>query len=263
MKNIFLKTLYDKRWFMLGWWLGFAALAASIVVFYPAMQMGDSLDQLMQSVPAALQGFVGEVANLKEFTSYLATQIFDINMLMIGGVMVIILGLSLSMGEEESGVTRTLTSLPISRTKLLLQKWLAILVIVAVTLTGVAVGILATQPTIGEAVDLGALVRLLLMTWLLMVSLATITFAVGKASGSRGLTMGVSLFLVVGSFVVTTFSKGVEWLQDFNFLSVFHYYPAVEIAKGTIEIGDVIVLSAITLVSLVVAWVFFRRRDIA
>lgn len=263
MNSIFLKTLYDKRWFMLGWWLGFAALAALMVVFYPAMHQDGSLDKLLGSMPAALQGFVGDLANLKEFSTYLASQMFDIRMLLIGGVMVIILGLSLSVGEEDAGITRTLLSLPISRTKLLIQKWLAIAVIIAVTLTGAAAGILALQPTINEAVDLGALLRLLVMTWLVMVALATVTFAVAKASGSRGLATGIAILVVAGSFIITTFSKGVEWLQDFNFLSVFHYYPAVEIAKGTIELGDVAVLAVITLVSLAVAWVFFRSRDVA
>lgn len=262
MKSVITKTLYDRRFFMFGWWLGFGALSCLMVIFFPAMKMDGSLDQLLANIPQVLQGFVGELPNLKNFSTYLASQLFDIRMQLIGGVMAIILGLGLSVGEEDTGITRTLLSLPISRTKLLIQKWIAMLVIIATVVTGAATGILLTQSTIGEAVDVSALVRLLIMSWLVMVVLATITFSVAQMTGSRSISTAVAIFIVVGGFILSTFSVGVEWLQDYEFLSIFHYYPAVDIARGNFDTNNVVVLSTIMLSVLIVALVFFRRRDV-
>lgn len=98
--------------------IGFAALAALMVTFYPAMHQDGSLDQLVKTMPPAFQGLVGDLSNLQQFSTYLASQLFDIRVTIIGSVMVIILALGLTAAEEEAGQTRTLLSLPISRTKL-------------------------------------------------------------------------------------------------------------------------------------------------
>lgn len=95
-----------------------------------------------------------------------------------------------------------------------------------------------------------------------MVVLATITFSVAQMTGSRSISTAVAIFIVVGGFILSTFSVGVEWLQDYEFLSIFHYYPAVDIARGNFDTNNVVVLSTIMLSVLIVALVFFRRRDV-
>ena len=44
MKSIYTRTLYDKRWFALGWMVSFFALAALLVAFFPSMKQDGSLD---------------------------------------------------------------------------------------------------------------------------------------------------------------------------------------------------------------------------
>ena len=127
MRSVYSKTLRDKRWFTIGWSIGFLALAGLMVSFYPAMHVDGSLDALLKNMPAALQGFVGDLGNLKQFSTYLASQMFDVRGQILGGVMVIVLALSLTVSEEDAGQTRTLLSLPISRSSLLFLASLAIL----------------------------------------------------------------------------------------------------------------------------------------
>ena len=262
MTSVFLKTVYDKRWFVLGWMIGFAALAALMVAFYPAMHQDGSLDQLVKTMPPAFQGLVGDLSNLQQFSTYLASQLFDIRITIIGSVMVIILALGLTVAEEESGQSRTLLSLPISRTKLFIQKWLAMVTVITTTVIACVGSIYVMQITIDESIDHAVLWRLIAMTWLLLVTLGTIVFSLAIGTGNRAIATGLGILVVAGSFILTTFSAGVDWLRDYEMVSLFYYFPAVDIAKTGATWEDVAMLSGITLLTLILSWLNFRRRDI-
>jgi ABC-2 type transport system permease protein len=264
MRSIYLKTLYDRRWFIFGWTAGFMAFAALMTSFFPAMHQDGALDALVANMPKAFEGLIGNLANLRDFPSYLASQLFDIRLPIIAGVMAIILGLGLSTSEEESGELRTLTALPISRTKLLLEKWLALCTIMFVSLFGLVAGVYAVLPFIGEAsIGVDVLARLLLMTWLLMVAFGTVAFASGMILGNRAAANAISILVIVGSFILSTFAQAVDWLEKFEPISLLHYFPAVDIANGSIELTDMLILICVTIVVLTASVIVFRRRDIA
>ena len=262
--SVYTKTLYDKRFFVLGWTLALAGIAALMVAFYPAMHQDGSIDALVKSMPPAFQGLVGSLSDLTHFDTYIASQLFDIRLPLIAGIMSIILGLGLSVSDEEKGELRTLLSLPISRSKLLAERWLALVSILAVTLVGLLGGMYAVMPFIdGGEIDTNVLVRLLAMTGLMMITYGTIPFAVGIATGKRAVATAVSIAVIIGSFLLSTFANAVDWLKDYEPLSLLHYFPAVDIVKNGIEFSDVAVLGGITVGLLVIAFVVFRNRDVA
>lgn len=262
MYNLFTKTLYDKRAFIIGWSLGLAFIGYLMTIFYPAFHQDNGLDQLVKSLPPAFQGLVGSLENLKALPTYLGSQLFDIRIPIFISILTIILSVGLTVGEEEKGQLRTLMALPLSRTKILLTKWIVIVVIcfgvTLATLAGIELGLMVIK----ETLDWLVLLRLGSMMWLLAVTIATMIFSIGLATGKKGITMGLGVFVTVGSFLLTTFASSVDWLQPYENASILHFFHAPEIAKGTIEPGDVAVYVAILVVFLVVAVVSFRRRDV-
>jgi ABC-2 type transport system permease protein len=262
MFNLFTKTMYDKRSFLIGWSLGLIALGYLMTIFYPAFHQDMGLDQLVKNLPAALQSLIGNLNNLKELPSYIGSQLFEVRVPILVSILVIILSVSLTVAEEEKGQLRTLTALPLSRTRIVLQKWLAIVCICFVTTTAIIGGIEIGLVVIKESLDWQVLLRLGAMTWLLAVCLATIVFGIGLATGKRGLTMAVGVLVAAGSFILTTFTKSVDWLQPYERFSILHYYPATDIAKVGIDRLDIAVYGAIIIIFLVIGVVGFRRRDI-
>ena len=264
MRSIYTKTLFDRRFFIVGWTLGLAALAALMTSFYPAMHQDGAIDSLVKNMPEAFKGLIGNLADLNQFNTYLASQLFDIRLPLIAGIMAIILGLGLSVADEEKGELRTMLSLPISRTKLLLHKWLAMIAALGCTLAGLVFGIYIVLPFIdGASIELDEVVRLVGMTGLMMAAFGTIPVAIGMSTGKRSVAMAVSVIVIIGSFIISTFGKAVEWLADYEKLSLLHYFPAVDIVKEGIDVIDVVVLGGITTVLLIAAFLLFRRRDIA
>lgn len=262
MRSVFLKTLYDRRWFMLGWGIAMVSLAALMASFFPAMKVS-GLDALVQNMPPAFKGLVGDLGLLEHFDTYIAAQLFDIRLPLIGGIMAIILGLGLSTNEEESGELRTIAALPVSRLQIILQKWLALVVISGVMIAAIAAGTYVVMPFLSDvSLPLTTLMPLLLASWLLFVTFGTVPFAVGMATGSRSAAMAAGVVLVIGSFILTTFGQAVDWLADYEKFSLLYYFPAVDVVRDGTNWADTAVLGIITLVLLLVATIAFRRRDI-
>lgn len=262
IRSVFLKTLHDRRWFMLGWAIAFMALTALLVSFYPAMQVS-GLNELVRSMPPAFKGLIGDLSLLSSFDTYIASQLFDIRLPLIGGIMAIILGLGLSSNEEETGELRTIAALPISRTKIVLEKWLAIVVVTFVMLLAILVGMYAVMPFVdGATIPFDELSWLLLTSWLLMVTFGTIPFAAGMIAGRRAVAMAAGVLVVIGSFILSTFGQAVDWLADYERLSLLYYFPATDIVRDGINWPDMVLLGGVSLGLLLAAILVFRRRDI-
>lgn len=261
--SVFTKTFYDKRGFLIGWSLGFVFLTLLMVLFFPAMQQQGALDELIDKMPPAFQGLVGNLLDLQHFSTYLASQLFDIRGSIFAGVLAIILGIGITATDEDKGYMRTMLALPLSRTKVFIQKWLAMVTIMAIVVGVMIVSIYAFAPIIGESVTGSWVWELGLMQWLVMVAFGSITFALGIGTGKRSLAMTAGVLVVAGSFILSTFAVSVDWLADYEVISVLHYFPAVAIVKNGLSFSDPAILAVIAIVPVVIAWLLFRRRDIA
>ncbi|MCA9338249.1 ABC transporter permease subunit [Candidatus Saccharibacteria bacterium] len=262
MNSVFTKTLREKRWFIVGWGVGLFVLAAVMVLFYPSLKGTDAMEQLAAQMPEALQGFLGDYKLLSHFDTYIASQLFDIRLTIVVGIMITILALGVSVSDEASGRMKTFISLPISRTKLFVQRWLAMVFIIAIELLVMVLSVLALQGTVDASIAVGELAKLYLMTLLVMVSMGSIMFAAGFAFGSRMIAMFVSVLVLLSGFILTSFGPAVDWLHDYEFLSLFYYFNPVEVVRNGFHTGNIVVLAAVALVTLVPAWLLFRRRDI-
>ena len=261
MFNLFAKTLRDKRFFILGWSLGLAFLGFAMTSFFTSFSGGE-IDELLQTLPPALQGLVGNLQDWKSLPGYIGSQVFDIRLPIFISILSILLAVGLTVSEEDKGQLRTLIGLPISRRSIITAKWLAIVVICLVASLATVLGIVLAIPTTGESLDPMVLVRLGLFTWLLVTALATLIFAIGLATGSRAVTTSVGIIVAIGSFLLTTFAVAVSWLKDYEWLSFLHYFPATDIAKGEVNWWNVVFYAALTLISLIIAFIFFPRRDV-
>jgi len=261
MFNVLAKTLRDKRFFILGWSFGLAFLGFAMVSFFPSFG-GDQITGFLEAMPAALQGMIGDMQDWKDLPSYIGSQIFDIRLSIIITIMAIILAIGLTVGEEDKRQLQTLTALPISRTKIAFAKWLAVVLISGFAVLATALGAEVGLLVINESLDQMVLVRLVLSTWLMVSALVTVILALGLATGKRAITTVAALIITVGSFLLTTFSQSVDWLEKFSPASFFHYFPAAEIARGTVRWEDAVVYAGLIVLSLVVTFIVFPRRDI-
>jgi ABC-2 type transport system permease protein len=264
MFNLFRKTLYDKRAFIIGWAIGMAFFAFVMMIFFPAFK-DSGLEQLLVNLPPelkSLKGLIGDIGALSTPSGYLAGQFFDIRMPMFLSVFSVILAIGLSVKDEEAGYIRTLLALPLSRTRLLFGKLFAIVVICLSAVIASAIGLILGAVVVNVSLDMTVLFNLSLVTLILLVCMTTLSYCIGIATGKRAVTMLAGVLISTASFLLTTFAKSVDWLQPFEKFSLFHYFPAADIVKNGISIIDVSVYAAITVVAIVAALIMFRSRDV-
>lgn len=262
MISLLLKTLSDKRWFIVGWGLGLMFLGYLMAIFFPTFKGGD-IAALMESIPKALQALLGDLAVLSHVDTYLASELYAIRLPMFVSIMAIILGLSLSVGEEDAGLTRTYLAMPLSRASWFFQKITAAAITLLLPLGMMVFGALLGLWQIGESIELIVLFKLTLLSLLFVYTLFALTFSIGAATGRRSVTLLLAIVVAVGSFILSTFSTSVEWLKPYEAYSLLHYFPSVDLAQGEMSGWYWLVGITISLVSLCVALLLFRRRDIA
>lgn len=262
MFSLFTKTIYDRRGFILGWGLGMAFLGFLMTIFYPTFNQDNTMDQLLESMPPALQGLMGSLADLKEIPTYLGSQLFDIRMPIFLSIMAIILSIGLTVGEEDRGQMRTLAAMPISRSRIVFMKWLATVLICAAMSLAVAAGVLLGLSVISESLDLNILFNLVAIMGLQAVAIMSIIMGFGFAAGKKGITNGFAIVVTIGGFLISTFAVSVDWLEPYKFLSVFSYFDAPSVAKGVIDYSNLGIYVALIIAFMAVGTYLFRRRDL-
>jgi ABC-2 type transport system permease protein len=259
-KNLINKTLYDKRWFMLGWSIGLIVMAGITIAFFPTIK--DQMGTLFANIPKALQSVTGSPEDYTSITGYVGVGVFDLRIPMLTLTMAIILGLGLGVGEEAAGKLYQLLSQPISRPKIVLQKWLAMVGILATVHLALFGGNMIIIKLINESMSIGSQFAGVLMCYLLTLAVGSLTLGLGLALGRKGLTTLLITAYVFGGYLLTSFASQIDWLKHVEPASLFHYYHAATAVKHGYTLEHVMVLIAVTGLGILLGVVWFSNRDI-
>lgn len=262
MRSLLGKTLYDKRWFIVGWSAVMFFMVFLVVVFFPSLSKSGAFDQLAGTVPEQFKALIGDAESFRTLKGYIATQLYDIRVPLLLMILALVLAQGLAGGEEEKGVLRTLLTTPLSRGRILWERWVAGVIIIGVTVVAAVIGTYIGALIINESVPGDMVWRLAVMSWLFGVSAFSITYAVGSAWGKRGVMMAVGLTVTFGSFIISSFAKSVDWLESFKYASLLNYYDTTSIKDGSFNIGDIWILLSLTVIFMLLAQLLFRRRDV-
>ena len=259
--SIYTKTLYQKRWMILAWTLGVTAMGAFTLAFFPSLK-DSNLGSTFKDLPPALANLVGDNASFTTASGYISEQLFGLRMPVMTIILAIILYTNLTATDEDRGTLAEQLTLPISRTRVLFEKFLAGATILAIAHIGLLIGLLVTLGMIHESVSVIKLVEATFACWLISMVFGGITFGIGAGTGFKGLTVGIPSYLTFQTYLLTTLAISVEVLQKFEKLSPFYFYSHPKIMTSGLQLGNVIVLALIAIVPVLIGWAIFRRRDL-
>lgn len=257
MRSLFLKTLYQKRFMMIGWFIAMTAVTFLTVAVYDSFSDG-SISKSLESMPPALQKLAGDALSFQTIGGYISQQVFALRsplMLIIVAIAVVV---GLTAGNEERGLTETQMSLPVGRTKLMLHTLAAATVVVGVAGLGVLAGIQAGLLVIGQAYPLLEVLPHLIGCLLLAMCYGLIGFLVAAAGGSRPLALGVSGGLAFLGFLINSMAPSVQVMAELDTFTLFHYY----VFSGGYDWASLGLLAGLAVAMTAVGLVLFSRRDI-
>jgi ABC-2 type transport system permease protein len=246
---------------LLGWGLALAAVTAMYVSFWPAMGDTAEMQALVDSMPEALVTAMGYDA-IGSPAGYLESTVYALLAPILMLVFALGLAARLIAGEEEAGELELEATSTVGRTRLLLERYLALalgVVWLAVLVGAVSLGLArALGMEIGTGPLLGATVGLLL----LVLALGSVTFAVGAATGRRALALAVGAAVAVLAYVANALAPLLDdgaWLER---LSPFYWYLGNDPLNEGLWVSGAAALVLLALASLVAAVATYGRRDL-
>ena len=133
LRNIFAKTLRDRRRSMIWWIAGsFGYLVAITATYTFFVQQQSAYESLLADYPDALLAMFGVESGAALFSpdGYLTSQAFGWLVPLLTLALGIGVGAAAVAGEEEAGTMDLLLALPVTRTSVILQKLGAMFVLV-------------------------------------------------------------------------------------------------------------------------------------
>ncbi len=263
LSTVFGKTLRDQRRSLIGWLIGTALLITYVVAFWPVAERSlGELSQVVESMPEAFRAMMGE-PDFGTAQGYLSTQLFAFMLPVLTVVLAIGKGAAVVAGEEERGELELLLARPLPRARIALEKAAGVLVAVAVVVAGAftvaMAGILVTGMDVRVGDLAGGMLGLGLLGWLL----AGVAYAVGAATGRRGLAVAAASVVALLAYLAATFAPmvdGLAWLAD---ASPWRW------AFGGDPLGEgpsppsILALLAATAAAIALGTWRFSRRDVA
>lgn len=259
VSGIWRKTLGDSR---------AIALVGGAAIFYLAVLIGplfnalsDALAQIADSFPEAILSMVG-FADLSTPEGFYVAEVFS---LVVPGAVIAVtmmMGIRALAGEERHGTMDLLLTNPVSRTKIVLEKTAAMLVVCAVlglaTFAGTAAGNVIGGLGMSyagiaaaslQAVGIGAVFGL--------VGMAA-SAALGRSKPAVYGAVGVTLV----AYAANAFLPVSEHLADWARLSPFYYYLQNQPLTNGISWPNMAVMTGISAVLLGLSVLSFRSRDL-
>ncbi len=260
--SVFSKTLYEKRWSLLGWSAGLLAMTILTMVFYPNFKQ-TGFEDVFKSLPESLRPLVGSVESYKTVQGYIGQQIYGLKIPIFLVVMGMVLFVGIGVDDEDKGTLQTLLAQPISRTSTYLQKALAGLCLLLAATLVIALSILLSLLLIHESYSFTRLAAATLDCFLMITAFGSLTFGVGLGFGKKSLAIGAASAYAFFCFITTSLAPAVEKLRPIEKLSVFYYYNNPNPAVVALNWAHLLFLIIFSSVFFAGGLFLFRRRDLS
>ncbi len=257
---LFWKTLLDHRKSLFWWSLGTVLFLLFALAFYPSIKDQPGLDTLYQS--KALKAFVGD-NDITSPAGYLTRELFTI----VGPVLFIIFGITLGTeaiaGEESKKTLSLLVANPISRFRVIYDKFAAIKVMLLTLAVVTFLTVVIVDPIFQlTGINNGKVAVGVLLMFLLGLAFGAIGFAIGAVTGNRGVAAGVAGALAFAMYLLNTIQQIVDSLHPYRWLSLFYYANSDHAVTQYPQWWFIVVLAGVSLAGFIVSWAVFRRRDV-
>jgi len=264
LRSVLGKTLRDQRRGLLGWSAGLVVLALYVMLVYPSVRSNSSaLKDVIDKLPAALRATIGAATDYTSPSGYLHTELYFFMLPLLLMFFSIGQGSRAIAGEEENGTLDLLLSLPLSRTRLVLEKLGAMAVAVAVVSMLFWCALLAGTRIAGMDIGVLRLLEATVSAALLALLFGAVALLVGCAIGRRGTAIAVASVLALATYLLNSLGTEVGVLQPYRKLSPFYWYIDNQPLLNGLDALHVVATLLVTTVAITAAVLALRRRDLA
>jgi ABC-2 type transport system permease protein len=236
---------------------GMALVIVMVGALFPTV--GDSIGKL--DLPKGVATLLGG-ADYGTITGWMRSEIGSV----YGPLVIAYAGISVAVistaGEEEGGILGLTLAYPIERSRLLLAKAGAVAISVVLVALGTLLGLIIGVAVAGGGISAGNLTALAVHLTFLGWTTGALALALAATTGRKAVASGGAAAFALLGFLVNGFAPLVGALEWLKYLSLFYYYEGHDPIGSGVDVADLIVLGAVTIVLTVIAVFGIRDRDL-
>lgn len=259
---VLFQTLAQRRRRLVYWMAGLGGFAFYLGAFFPSIQGNQALDDMLKDLPPYLEPLVGQVSNFTTAAGFLDAKLFLLTGPVILAAFTIAFGISIVAGEEQAGTLDLVLSYPLTRGRLVVEKYVAMGAATALLAASQAVGLWGAAAAYNYELDAGGLAAVSLHLWLLAMALGSVALLIANASGRRGVAAGATALFALISYLINSLAGLSTTADTLRPLSVFYYYHGHAPILEGVNWNDVAVLGLFCLACLAASLVAVNRRDL-
>jgi len=126
--SLFAKTLRDGRLSLAGWSLGLVLISFYLAYVFPFISNSPELVRVLDSLPPVIRNLIGKANPLQSAAGFFNVQPFSVFAPLLFLIFAVARGSDTLAGEEERGTLELLLAAPLSRRRLVLEKFAALAV---------------------------------------------------------------------------------------------------------------------------------------
>lgn len=240
-----------------------SALAGMTVAFFPTVKAaGVDFEAYLQSLPPAVREAFG-VTSLTSIEGFLSSEFYQFALVILMGLYAAYAGGRLVAAEVETGRIDLVLAGPVSRARLVLERYLSLVPTLVVVNLVVPAVVYGSVLAIGESISLArvAMVHLLALPYLLACGAVGLLLSVlvDRADTAQRAALGLVFVL----FLVDSLTAPTDYAAVGALSPTRYYDPTAVLVHGTYAWADAGVLLVATVGLLAGAVVWFRRVDVA
>lgn len=257
------KTWRDHWKGTLSWAIGVFAISTIELLVYPTVRKSAAgTAQMIESMPEAFK----TIFRMNDYTSgpgFLGAELFNMMMPLIFIAVGASAGARATAEEETTGTADLLLALPLSRTKIILTKTFASLIVVVALAILLAATLIIGVGAVDLVTPTSGLIAGSVEVALIGALFTGVGLLVGALSGRKGFALGVSIALAIAAFLLYSLAPLVDWLKHWLWINPFQWAIGNDPLRNGIDGGYAIRFLLVTIGLISAAVVAFNRRDIS
>lgn len=263
LTSVLTKTLRDQARGLLGWSISLALLVAMYVAIWPTVRDEPSMSDFLEQMPEAFRSlFASSGADMSTPTGYVQVELLSF----MAPIAVLMYAIGAGAGavgaEEDRHTLDLLLSNPVSRSRVILDKFLAMTAGTFLLAAVMGVALVAEGRLVDLDLAVGTVAATMLHLALLGVVFGCLALALSASTGRTGISRGIPAVVAVVAYVVNGLAPLVDWLERVQRLSPFFQYIGHDPLRQGLDAGSLAISTATALVLLALAVLGFRRRDV-
>lgn len=258
---ILFAELKRNRLSLIIWSAALSFLIGVTVLIFPEMaEAMEELNEALKNMGAFSEVLGLDQLQITDFMGYFALECSE-TIGLGGAIFAAIVGVGALGVEERDRTAEFLFSHPVCRTRITLEKYLAM--IVEILILNLAVILVASISMLGISaeVNFGKLALIYLMMFVLEVEIASISFAITSLIPRGGIAVGLGA--AIGFYFIGLLSGISESVEFLKFFTPFSYASSSYINENfSIELKYLIVHLILTVLSVAFAFYRYNKKDI-